>query len=142
MLFTALLLALVPTVLAKNFAVQLGVGGARTFTPNTVMAVPGDTITFTVVSANHSSTATRFSGAVCPPPPGGAAGGPNGWDSGFMSDLDGSMPSFTYTVVDTKPHFAACMQANGAHCRAGMVFALNPNSTMTLAQFRANAAAS
>ncbi|KAJ6561917.1 hypothetical protein B0H19DRAFT_90034 [Mycena capillaripes] len=26
-------------------------------------------------------------------------------------------PQFVYTVVDTAPHFAACMQGGGSHCR-------------------------
>ncbi|KAJ7243790.1 hypothetical protein C8J57DRAFT_1525538 [Mycena rebaudengoi] len=136
----ALLLAFLPAALAVNHAVSIGFGGALVFNPNQVTAAIGDTVTFTVVNGNHSTTTTVFSGAVCPPPPGGV--GPNGWDSGFMSDLDGSMPHFTYTVVDTKPHFAACMRNAGAHCRAGMTFALNPTAAQTYAQFNANARAS
>lgn len=72
------------------------------------------------------------------------------------------MPTFVYTVKDTAPHFAACMQAAGAHCSesflpacrylvlnrwrlflgAGMTFALNPTTAMTYAQFNRNAMAS
>ncbi|KAJ6455422.1 hypothetical protein C8R45DRAFT_1222522 [Mycena sanguinolenta] len=140
MFFKALLLALVPAVLAVNIPITIGLNNTLTFTPDQVTANIGDTLTFTVVARNHSTTTTTFSGAVCPPPPGGV--GPNGWDSGFLSDLDGSMPQFVYTVVDTEPHFAACMQAAGAHCRAGMTFALNPTAEQTYAQFLANAKAS
>ncbi|KAJ7067205.1 Cupredoxin [Mycena amicta] len=136
----AVLATLVPSILAANFAVTVGLNNALSFTPTTITADVGDTITFTVVSRNHSVTTTNFSGAVCPPPVGGV--GPNGFDSGFLSDLDGSQPTFTYTVVDTVPHFGACMQAAGAHCRAGMTFAINPNATFTYAQFLANAKAS
>ncbi|KAJ7859008.1 hypothetical protein B0H13DRAFT_1881640 [Mycena leptocephala] len=140
MFFKALLLALIPAVLAVDHPVTIGEGNTLTFTPDQVIADIGDTLTFTVVARNHSTTTTNFSGAVCPPPPGGV--GDNGWDSGFLSDLDGSMPQFVYTVVDTEPHFAACMQAAGAHCRAGMTFALNPTADMTYAQFKINAMAS
>ncbi|KAJ7644592.1 hypothetical protein FB45DRAFT_999587 [Roridomyces roridus] len=140
MFFNALLLALVPAALAANFPVTIGANNTLTFSPDTVVAAIGDTITFTVVSRNHSTTTTTFSGSVCPPPPGGV--GPNGWDSGFLSDIDGSLPTFTYKVVDTAPHFAACMQAAGAHCRAGMTFALNPTAAQTYTQFLANAKAS
>ncbi|KAJ7133350.1 Cupredoxin [Mycena epipterygia] len=135
-----LFLALIPSILAANFAVSVGAANGLTFTPTTITAAVGDTITFTVVSRNHSITSASFSGAVCPPPVGGV--GPNAFDSGFLSDLDGSSPTFTYTVKDTVPHFGACMQAAGAHCRAGMTFAINPNSTQTYAQFLANAKAS
>ncbi|KAJ7206289.1 hypothetical protein GGX14DRAFT_457540 [Mycena pura] len=155
----AVLAALVPSILAASHAVTVGANNGLTFTPDTIVAAVGDTITFTVyvafpavnshgrltsssrsVSRNHSITSTHFSGAVCPPPPGGV--GPNAFDSGFLSDLDGSQPTFTYTVVDTAPHFGACMQAAGAHCRAGMTFAINPTASMTYAQFLANAEAS
>ncbi|KAJ7082963.1 hypothetical protein C8R44DRAFT_992081 [Mycena epipterygia] len=140
MFIKALLLAIVPAVLAVDHAITIGENNSLTFTPDQVVAAVGDTLTFTVVSRNHSTTTTTFSGDVCPPPPGGV--GPNGWDSGFLSDIDGSMPQFVYTVVDTEPHFAACMQAAGAHCRAGMTFALNPTAEQTYAQFLANAEAS
>ncbi|KAJ7726506.1 hypothetical protein B0H16DRAFT_1698002 [Mycena metata] len=140
MFFKSLLLALVPAVLAVDIPITIGLNNTLTFTPDQVVANIGDTLTFTVVARNHSTTTTTFNGAVCPPPPGGV--GVNGWDSGFLSDLDGSMPQFVYTVVDTEPHFAACMQAAGAHCRAGMTFALNPTADMTYAQFKANAEAS
>ncbi|KAJ7352083.1 Cupredoxin [Mycena albidolilacea] len=133
-------LALIPAILAADHAVTVGANNALAFSPTSIVAAVGDTITFTVVSRNHSVSSTSFSGAVCPPPDGGV--GPNGFDSGFLSDLDGSQPTFTYTVVDTVPHFGACKQAAGAHCRAGMTFAINPSSTQTYAQFLANAKAS
>ncbi|KAJ7445087.1 Cupredoxin [Mycena latifolia] len=133
-------LALIPAIFAADHAVSVGASNGLTFTPTTITAAVGDTVTFTVLSRNHSVTSASFSGAVCPPPVGGV--GPNKFDSGFLSDLDGSQPTFTYTVVDTVPHFGACMQAAGAHCRAGMTFAINPNSTQTYAQFLANAKAS
>ncbi|KAF7296665.1 hypothetical protein HMN09_01075300 [Mycena chlorophos] len=154
-MFKAILFAaLAPVVLGATFVVQLGLNNGLTFTPNTLVADIGDVITFiefvllpsrllnsalprSSVSRNHTSTTTNFDGAVCPPPDGGV--GPNGWDSGFLSDLDGSLPSFNYTVVDTLPHFASCKQAAGAHCVAGMVFALNPTAEQTFEQFQTNA---
>ncbi|KAJ7767791.1 hypothetical protein B0H16DRAFT_1882477 [Mycena metata] len=136
----AFFLALILPILAVNHAVTVGANNALSFTPTTVVAAVSDTVTFTVVSRNHSTTTTNFSGAVCHPPVGGV--GVNGWDSGFLSDLDGSQPKFVYTVKDTLPHFAACMQAAGAHCRAGMTFALNPSASQTYAQFLKNAEAS
>ncbi|KAJ7707322.1 hypothetical protein B0H17DRAFT_1174445 [Mycena rosella] len=140
MLLKAILLTLIPVIVAVDHPVTVGLNGGLTFTPDAVLADIGDTLTFAFVSKNHSVTTTNFSGAVCPPPAGGI--GVNGWDSGFLSALGTVMPQFVYTVVDTEPHFASCMQAAGAHCRAGMNFALNPTAAMTFAQFNANAMAS
>ncbi|KAF8145407.1 hypothetical protein K438DRAFT_1770433 [Mycena galopus ATCC 62051] len=157
MLLKVAFFALIPAILAVDHPVTVGANNGLTFTPTSVQAYPGDTVTFTFVSKNHTSTTTTFSGAVCPPPVGGV--GPNGWDSGLSvncspvgSQVDSTpyslpvvgtdTPQFVYTVVDRAPHFAACMQAAGAHCRAGMTFALNPTAEMTFAEFNANAMAS
>ncbi|KAK7006098.1 hypothetical protein R3P38DRAFT_2728315, partial [Favolaschia claudopus] len=137
MLFKAVLLALIPAIVAVDHPVTVAQGGALTFTPNQVVADPGDTITFTFVSKNHTVTTTNFSGAVCPPPDGGV--GPNGFDSGFLPVVGTDTPQFVFTVVDTEPHFAACKQGGGTHCQAGMTFALNPTEEMTFAEFDANA---
>ncbi|KAF7312585.1 hypothetical protein MIND_00272600 [Mycena indigotica] len=151
------LTAILPSILAANITVTVGQNNGLTFTPAQITAAIGDVITFTVLSRDHSITTTNFAGTVCPPPDGGV--GPNGFDSGLwviclsinyrihmsthsLSDLDGSQPNFRYTVVDAVPHFGACKQAAGGHCRAGMTFAINPNSTFTYTQFLANARAS
>ncbi|KAJ7111998.1 hypothetical protein C8R44DRAFT_933309 [Mycena epipterygia] len=137
MFFTTVLLSIIPAILAVDHPITVGLNGGLTFTPDQVQAAIDDTLTFTFVSKNHSVTTTNFSGAVCPPPPGGV--GVNGWDSGFLSALGTTTPQFVYTVVDTAPHFASCMQAAGAHCRAGMNFALNPTAEMTFDEFNTNA---
>ncbi|KAJ7081812.1 hypothetical protein B0H15DRAFT_803500 [Mycena belliarum] len=120
MLFTAALLTLIPIILAADHPVTVGLNGGLTFTPNQIAADIGDTLTFTFVSKNR----------------------PNGFDSGFQPALGTATPQFVYTVVDTDPHFVSCMQAAGAHCRAGMNFALNPTATMTFDDFNSNAMAS
>ena len=53
-LFSALA-ALVPRASAETFDVSVGEGGGLTFTPNTVTANVGDTVTFTlfVISSLH-----------------------------------------------------------------------------------------
>jgi plastocyanin len=48
MFFKALLLALVPAVLAVDHAVTIGANNTLTFSPDTVVAAIGDTLTFTV----------------------------------------------------------------------------------------------
>ncbi|KAJ7644605.1 hypothetical protein FB45DRAFT_1116219 [Roridomyces roridus] len=138
MFFSSLLFALLPAALAKNIAISVGANNGLTITPNQTTAAVGDTLTFTFLTKNHSVTTTVFSGAVCPPPAGGV--GPNAFDSGFLSATATDTPTFVYTVVDTAPHFAACMQGGGSHCRAGMTFALNPTAAMTYAEFNTNAA--
>ncbi|KAJ6512756.1 hypothetical protein C8R45DRAFT_920552 [Mycena sanguinolenta] len=137
MLLKAVFMALIPTILAVDHPVTVGENGGLTFDPTQVFADVNDTVTFTFVTKNHTATTTTFSGAVCPPPVGGV--GPNGWDSGFLAVVGTTTPQFVYTVVDTAPHFAACMQGAGSHCRAGMTFALNPTADMTYAQFNLNA---
>ncbi|KAJ6507781.1 hypothetical protein C8R47DRAFT_1099537 [Mycena vitilis] len=140
MLCKAVFLTLVPIILAADHPVTVSPGGALTFAPDQIQADVGDTLTFTFVSKNHSVTTTNFSGAVCPPPAGGV--GVNGFDSGFLPVVGTDFPQFVYTVVDTAPHFAACAQGGGSHCRAGMTFALNPTADMTFEEFNANAEAS
>ena len=46
-------------------------------------------------------------------------------------------PAFNYTVADGKPVWFYC--ATGAHCKAGMVFAVNPTADQTFAAFQAAA---
>ncbi|KAJ7249254.1 hypothetical protein B0H12DRAFT_1234756 [Mycena haematopus] len=137
MLFKAVFLALIPAILAIDHPVTVGANGGLTFDPTQVFAHVGDTVTFTFVSKNHTSTTTTFSGAVCPPP----AGGVNRITYS-LPVVGTDTPQFVYTVVDREPHFAACMQGAGSHCRAGMTFALNPTAYLTYAQFNANAEAS
>ncbi|KAJ7145104.1 hypothetical protein C8R43DRAFT_1130173 [Mycena crocata] len=141
MFLKAAFLTLIPAIMAIDHSVTVGINGSLTFFPDQIFAHAGDKIIFSFVSKNHSVTTTNFSGAVCPPPPGGV--GINGFDSGFLPSLDaGDTPQFVYTVVDEAPRFASCMQAAGAHCRAGMNFALNPTAEMTFDEFNANAMAS
>ena len=46
-------------------------------------------------------------------------------------------PTYNYTVTDTKSVWFFC--ATGAHCKSGMVFAVNPTSTETFGAFQAAA---
>ena len=61
----------------------------------------------------------------------------------FSQDATGATkPNVTITINDTDPHWVACMQAAGAHCRMGMAMAINPTAYMTTAEYIANAEAS
>jgi uncharacterized membrane protein YgcG len=46
-------------------------------------------------------------------------------------------PTFNYTVADNNPVWFFC--ATGAHCKSGMVFAVNPTANETFAAFQAAA---
>jgi len=110
------------------------VGGPNTllFNPNTVVAQPGDTVTFEFHQKNHTATQSTFA-APCLPMAGG-------FNSGFkpVGDSATEFPTFTVPVNDTKPIWVYCAQAN--HCASGMVFAINaPTTGNTFQAFRANA---
>ncbi|KAL0960471.1 hypothetical protein HGRIS_005513 [Hohenbuehelia grisea] len=139
MRFSASLIAMIlaPACLAADFAVSVGAANSFAFSPTQIFPAPGDTVTFTFLSRNHSATTTTFD-TPCPPPDGGTA---DGFDTGFLSATTGQTPSATVTIVDTAPHFVACAQAAGAHCRMGMVMAINPTAEQPFAQFLANAVA-
>ncbi|KAJ8089439.1 hypothetical protein PM082_014688 [Marasmius tenuissimus] len=135
-LLSVVALAVSPA-LGRNFNVMVGANNDFIFAPNQVNgALPGDTVTFTFVSKNHSATTTTFNNP-CPPPPGGV--GPNGFDTGFNPTTDTNHPVRVITVRDTQPHFVACMQAGGAHCNMGMTFAINPTRQLTYDAFLNNA---
>ncbi|KAF5381571.1 hypothetical protein D9615_005388 [Tricholomella constricta] len=141
MRFISLLaVAFAPIVLGANFLVTVGEDSLFAFKPEEIHPAAGDTVTFQFLTRNHSATTTMFSGAVCPPPPGGF--GTNGFDTGFQPTTATDHPEVTVTIKDTAPHFVSCMQAAGAHCRRGMILAINPTADMTTAQFKANAIAS
>jgi len=118
---------------AADTQVQVGNGGL-TFTPNTVTAAVGDTVTFVYYPKNHTVTQSSFA-APCQPLAGGL-------DSGFQPVAAGaaSVPSFTVTVNVTTPLWFYCKQSS--HCESGMVFAINPSANKTFDQFQATAKAS
>jgi len=134
LLISAVTLATAP-VLAANFAVTVGAGNLFAFSPTEIHPEAGDTVTFTFLTRNHSATTTTFE-SPCPPPEGGV---PGGFDTGFHPTGTGDTPSVTITIGDTNPHWVACRQANGAHCRMGMTLAINPTLSQTYAQFLAHA---
>lgn len=134
-----LLSAAAYSVNAADFPVMVGSGGTLTFTPNTVTAAVGDTITFQFQAKNHTATQSTFA-APCSPLA-------NGAKSGFQPVASGAtqLPQFTVTVKNaTAPMWFYCGQKNPiSHCEAGMVFAVNaPSAGNTFAAFQAAAKAS
>ncbi|KIL69938.1 hypothetical protein M378DRAFT_157183 [Amanita muscaria Koide BX008] len=128
--FGSLLVA--TAVSAANIAVQVGPSGALTYTPTNVNASVGDTIIFTFEAKNHTVTQSSFT------QPCTNAGGIN---SGFKPVTAGAtMPTFQFTVNSTDPLWFYCAQTSpSSHCKAGMVFAVNPTASKTFAQFQSNA---
>ncbi|KAI0747628.1 Cupredoxin [Daedaleopsis nitida] len=124
---------------AASHVVTVGLDGTIAFTPNTISAGVGDTVTFRFMSKNHTVTQSSFAGP-CDPLAQTSANGQAGFDSGFMPVMGDStdFPEFTITVNDTAPVWGYCRQTN--HCKQGMVFAINaPATGNTFDAFLANA---
>jgi plastocyanin len=112
--------------------VIVGGTGNLSFQPSTVVAQPGDTVTFEFHQKNHTATQSTFADPCKPM----AAG----FNSGFepVGDTATEFPTYTVSVNDTKPVWVYCAQAN--HCSSGMVFAVNAATTgNTFEAFRAKA---
>jgi plastocyanin len=119
---------------AANTQVTVG-NGALAYSPSSVTAAVGDTISFVFYPKNHTVTQTTFA-APCVPIPGGV-------DSSFQPVAANAtqVPSFTITVNSTDaPLWFSCQQPG--HCESGMVFAVNPTANKTFAAFQAAAKAS
>lgn len=105
--------------------VQVGPQDELLFTPQQVQAMPGDVVQFEFHRLNHTVTesslddpCTRMEG---------------GFDSGFghfnPSDAPGDFVAFDVRSNASRWFFCA-QQDPYPHCRAGMVFALNPGADM------------
>jgi len=114
-------LAAIPVVKGADHQVIVG-GGPLQFNPNQVIAVPGDTVSFTFKQANHTATQSTLQNP-CQQVSGG-------FDSGFIpvpsTNTAGPFPIAQFAVQDTNPVWVFCRQAN--HCQQGMVFAINPGN--------------
>ncbi|KAJ3574001.1 hypothetical protein NP233_g2072 [Leucocoprinus birnbaumii] len=132
---SALLVSLAALVSAEDFLVLVGQNNTLTYSPESVNAQAGDTISFRFLSKNHTVTQSTFADPCQPltsPVP--------GVNSGFMPVPAGStsFPQWTITLEDaSSPLWFYCAQTG--HCQAGMVFALNPTANKTFAAFQATA---
>jgi len=114
--------ALLPFATAAVIDVQVGQTGL-TFTPEAVLAQPGDQVVFHYHPKNHSVTQSSFAS------PCGRKDG--GFDSGFQpvaANQTDNLPTFTFDVKDTNATWFYCAQAANtpaSHCGSGMVFAVN-----------------
>ncbi|KAL8725815.1 MAG: hypothetical protein Q9181_006270, partial [Wetmoreana brouardii] len=107
--------------------VTVGGDAGLIFSPNTIMAAPGDMVHFTFMSTNHTLTQSTFD-KPCVKMQGGA-------DSGFLANPNNTVsppPTFMFQVKDTKPAWFYCKQKKPAnHCGKGMTFSINPTAEKT-----------
>jgi plastocyanin len=103
-LATVALATLATTVSAANFQVQVGASSQLAFSPTSVNASVGDTVSFVFNPKNHTVTQSTFP-APCQPMSGGV-------DSGFQPVAANAtnVPSFTVTVNATTPLWFFCHQ--------------------------------
>ncbi|KAH8998300.1 Cupredoxin [Lactarius hatsudake] len=118
---------------AADIQVQVGSNGLS-FSPNSVNASVGDTVSFVFFPKNHTVTQSSFA-APCQPLA-------SGIDSGFQPVAAGATtaPSFSVTINATTPLWFYCRQSS--HCESGMVFAVNPTANKSFETFQATAKAS
>jgi len=122
----------------QTFTVVVGGNSTLTYTPDTVNASVGDTVSFQFQTKNHTVTQSTFA-APCQIMTTPAAG----VDSGFMPVAAGttSFPEWSFTVTNaSSPLWFYCRQTG--HCQQGMVFAINPTAAKSFDAFQAAAKAS
>ncbi|KZT02063.1 Cupredoxin [Laetiporus sulphureus 93-53] len=140
MFFSAILAAVLPiAALGAEITIQVGPNNTNTYSPTNVTAAAGDVLTFEFVSGNHTVTQSSFK---TPCDELTFANGSTGLDSGFLpaNSSTTTMPTYKVLVNDTTPLWFYCRHPG--HCQQGMVFAVNPTSNETFAEFQAAAKAS
>ncbi|KAJ4344666.1 uncharacterized protein N0V89_012410 [Didymosphaeria variabile] len=166
MMYSSIVLAALAhssAVLAATMQVSVGTNNQFVFTPDTMVAQPGDMIAFNFVSQNHS-VASSNANSPCTPEknaifsdfqpvaaPAGAnanaaaAAGGNGKAKGKKTKgknnkrQAANTPMFMVPVTDNQPMYIYCSQAQ--HCQQGMVMVVNPPAAgMGVAQYRQLAA--
>lgn len=111
--------------------VQVGAQGNLSFSPNQITAKAGDVINFQFLKLNHTLTQSSLEEPCLPN---------KQFDTGYhhfnpMNKTDNILQFF---VQDTEPQWFFCHQnLPTSHCKAGMVFGLNPEHQMDI--FLANA---
>lgn len=113
---TAVFVAALSLASAKTIDVSVGQNGL-TFTPNIVVAAPGDKVDFHYFPKNHSVVQSSFAAPCVPIKPDG------GIFSGFQPTKAESPLVFEVTVNDTTPIWIYCAQEK--HCEMGMSMVIN-----------------
>ncbi|KAJ4408926.1 hypothetical protein N0V82_009581 [Gnomoniopsis sp. IMI 355080] len=100
-------------------------GSALTFTPNSVVAQPGDVLQFQFGARNHTVTQSAQQ-SPCQPLANANANAGGGVNSGFIpfdGGASGAVGTFDVPVMNNQPMWLYCAQAT--HCQSGMVMAIN-----------------
>jgi plastocyanin len=121
------LLASVQLALCATVEVIVGGPGVLKFNPQSVNANVGDVIRFIFQQKNHTVTQSSLESPCTPLA--------SGFDTGYMpvpDSLKSNFPIAELTVKRDTPIWAYCRQ--GAHCKAGMVFAVNPGDKLAAFQ--------
>ncbi|CAZ86181.1 unnamed protein product [Tuber melanosporum] len=110
----------VPAGPPKTHTVKVGGPNLLKYTPENVIANVGDVVYFDFLERNHTVTQSTFDNPCVL--------NPNGVRSGFRPNPQNipGKETFNVTVSDDKPKWFYCAQ--GTHCKAGMVFAINPGA--------------
>ncbi|KAH6621530.1 hypothetical protein B0J18DRAFT_229137 [Chaetomium sp. MPI-SDFR-AT-0129] len=117
--------------------------GSLTFSPNRLVAQPGEFVQFQFHAGNHTVTQSTFDQPCQPINQHNSS--IVGFHSGFLpaaaSAAQGMIPTYTIQVNNTQPLWLYCAQ--GKHCENGMVMVINEpaaNKSRTLESFKALAA--
>ncbi|KAG0644433.1 phosphatidylethanolamine-binding protein [Tuber brumale] len=110
----------VPAGPPKIHTVKVGGPNLLKYTPESVVANVGDMVYFDFLERNHTVTQSTFDNPCVL--------NPSGVRSGFRPNPQNipGKETFNFTVSDDKPKWFYCAQ--GTHCKAGMVFAINPGA--------------
>ncbi|KAG0637629.1 hypothetical protein HOY80DRAFT_247324 [Tuber brumale] len=123
---------------STNYIVSVGKADHQ-FSPDVIIANPGDTVTFQFYPLNHS-VARMDPGYPCKPWEKIHKDGTPIW-TGFypMDTFSDSPPAYTVKINDTKPLWFYC-SAEGSCIKYQMVMSINPdNSTFPIAKVKADA---
>ncbi|KAJ4397354.1 hypothetical protein N0V93_001579 [Gnomoniopsis smithogilvyi] len=121
-----------PTTTNTTRLIPILVGGsALTFTPNSVVAQPGDVLQFQFGARNHTVTQSSQQ-SPCQPL---ASGGVNSGFIPFDGGASGAVGTFDVPVMNDQPMWLYCAQAT--HCQSGMVMAVNAPSSSDLIAYAA-----
>lgn len=112
-----------PPAAATTHKVVVGGPAGLVYTPEFVMAAPGDKVVFDFLARNHTATQSTLNQPCVFKADGGVR-------SGFRPNPD-STPGkelFEVAVEDTEPRWFYCAQAN--HCAQGLCSSLLPLATL------------
>ncbi|KAG8780424.1 hypothetical protein FRC12_023054 [Ceratobasidium sp. 428] len=119
---------------SKTYKVTVGNNGKLLYKPQYVYAKPGDWIEFKFHPSNHTATQSTFDHPCIR--------AFRGWSTGFIpvpKNQTSHFPSRRFEVPNSDPQWFHCGQTG--HCRAGMVFAVNPpkKGNMTFEKYQKRA---